>query len=543
MQQSGVIQYHPLPNHYISPLASSECKSCSSQIVKSTNNSNNQTYVCESCVNDAVSRKLELIRKLKRDLAVKKETLCHEYQTMYYSNRTENKNEVNDALLSKDNGEESSVVEQKKIQCLTHPTQRTIRLKKQREAIQDLKYQIARVQEENRKQRDMNAEIGQENVQTDQQLKEAIRVLKSINEKRRKSSIVHDIQSVKFDDLCKIRRDVCLHILGAIPVMLRPIGNGEDNGDVSPIGTLTDLNHGVYRMYILNSDTWIAVVIPKSNLVRQSSQSRHSKSPPKKDSSVTSASGKLQRRDGARDLSQSMMAKSMSELVNAVSSKDVAQTIIKMSKNDKDTIGTALGHIVLVLDQMSSCLDVPLPNRMKFMGSYSTVYKGAEDAALPLYYNQSSSNQSINQVLEKAMKAYSLTNLMELFTYGLGLLSENIVALCAAQGILVSPYHTHNFAYNLLCLYHLPIIGHIGPLSYYDQESEIGARNEVSSNYYLDKGNHMCFFDPIIERLLVTPRKPKPKPKPAITSPSIQATGLLSEFINERYLEDSMMYK
>ena len=248
-----------------------------------------------------------------------------------------------------------------------------------------------------------------------------------------------------------------------------------------------------------------------------------------------------------------------------------------------------LGYIVLIVQQLSNILEIPLPYKMEYKGSKSIIMDiiGSEmkkkkietsDSSMidspfespyhyvpeprykkyALYENDSTFNPEPIHVtpfslsdISSASSGKSLPNLpsgkedgtllsslssREQFAESVQLLNDNIVAICHAQGIMVSKHNSNNLFHNLLTLYHYENIGRLGPFSFYGYSKHRNTssnatvthfKSNILENYYYDQAMD------IMRKIIVNPPEDLCLPQRPTAF-----KDMFANIIQENYLHD-----
>ncbi|GAM26568.1 hypothetical protein SAMD00019534_097430, partial [Acytostelium subglobosum LB1] len=159
----------------------------------------------------------------------------------------------------------------------------------------------------------------------------------------------------------------------------------------------------------------------------------------------------------------------------------------KLQKYPKDIVSATLGYIVKLTDMIATVLSIPLPHKMRFIGSKSTIQQNQRKQQYPLYFN----NKTKTRDYQKS----------------LFLLGENISYLRFQQGIL-TPADTHlHFLHNLVELLASPNLGSSGPFTY--QRLASGQSPATSTQYTtLDEGESKEEWE-FIDFFAPTPDQPE----------------------------------
>jgi hypothetical protein len=491
-----------------------ECSTCSNSLIKSSSSSSStNVFVCEDCFKSKLNQQLETMEQLSNKV--------NEYKQRIEQNQ-----------------QQQRVVKNTR---LTHPTKREQRLRQQEMCIQNLRASIQEIKDVNNSERIESLQLSLENQTIDNELKEAVSVLKNSMRLRKvqlsqQPKTIRENRDILQDKLHKCRRRVCRTLFRSIPISIRPIRSyhkddseydEEEDGEIQPLEIIT-INHvkfGVYRMFIIHDELWIPILLPLS------------------DSNNNNAVNNANNKDTSSDTILSM--------------KDIVKILVndRINKNGVAQIGKALAYVVYVLNVVASYLSIQLPHKMIYHGSTSTIAVNHSDKlVLPLYYNANYLTNNEQTQFASAIKEYSIQNMTDLFTLGLTKLNENINSLLLNQGIMISNFNTNNFGFNLLCLYQTPTIGTVGPYTYYtkqktitDKDGFIVARQEYNYNYFVDRGVIKSLDEIVLSCIYRNNRREATAQSLGNTSPSQTQQkiprkefdkGFISDFYNEEYINN-----
>lgn len=504
------INYHHLPVNFSIPVG--ECEMCSGHLVNP--NSNSQSYVCEQCLEQKVKQQLEIMNQLRNELKLKKEKFL-EYRRGYIT--------VGNVKI-------------------TNPNHREYRLRQQQMILRDLEEQIQQLKDANNEQQILNLQLADYCSKRDSLLNEAINALKKSTKNRKDATSrpkLQPIMQIEPDSdmnkkLILMRRNLCLALFKSLPIYLRPREEivGQEELEVDPI----DKKKGIYKLYFIHDELWIPVLLPFLN------QQVNNRAPNQSERCSSIGTNNVHTCNNNSNTSKIDLN------LKVLTHKDVASEMVNFLGDDKELFGKCFGYICLILNTVANYLNVPLKNKMEYYGSNSTILEnGNKNLVYPLYYTGNSMNQSEKTLFATSMKEHSFTNMLDLFANALKLLNENIVALCVAQGLTISPFHANNFGYNLLCLYKTPKIGQAGPFVYYIPKTKdllkngmpiIYERDTYEDNYFIGEKDSVKYMTPYIAAMIA----PKKKKESEISRPLVQlANGLIGAFIKEDYFASSIM--
>jgi mRNA-degrading endonuclease RelE of RelBE toxin-antitoxin system len=145
----------------------------------------------------------------------------------------------------------------------------------------------------------------------------------------------------------------------------------------------------------------------------------------------------------------------------------------------------------------------------------------------------------------------NITNskMLDLFRYAIHLLNENVIALCNAQGIIVSKHS--NLLVNLLTMQSAAQIGAIGPFMPYNKDTAeivkdskragtIMIRRDIGHNYFIDgdqSTNILRVHKPNAKKSSRSDVSSGTKQEPKY--PSLRKGVMLPQYVNENYLDQS----
>ena len=255
-------------------------------------------------------------------------------------------------------------------------------------------------------------------------------------------------------------------------------------------------------------------------------------------------------------------------------------------------LSAMLGYLVLVIQQLSQLLEIPVPYEMEYRGCKSIIYdligselrrkRIAEQLEKQDMNDSNISSASIvysesdlyTTIVEPKFKTYPLfdpgsntlgspasgesfpTNLLlstesltssssdilssssnsrEGFVRAVELLNDNVIAICHGQGIMVSEINSRNLMHNLLTLYHYENIGCVGPFLYTSKVKKTEEIADISVFKTNINENHYFIVNEVAQEVIM--KKIIVHSKETISTQTIKNNSVISGHLKEDYLD------